>query len=454
MKILPGIWTSFLRKTVLPAGDFLFGQRMIERLNFLETAQRQSPEKIKIERLRLLQELVRVSYGEVKFYKELMDRAGVRPENIKTIEDLKKIPIVTKAMVRQAYPDKMLRDTGQRIYESRTSGSTGENFSVMEDAFTAGWYRASFLLSLEWAGWKIGEPHLQTGITPDRGVQKKIKDILLGAFYFSAFDLTDAHLDRMLNVLEQKKIQHLWGYPGGLYYLARRAASRKWSRPLKSIVTWGDALYPQYRSEIEKVFGAKIFDTYGCSEGMQIAAQCEHGNYHLHDLDVIVEFVDDEGREVPEETEGNLIVTRLHPGPMPLIRYRIGDRGIRGRQKSCVCGRGFQTMESLRGRETDAVITPSGNRLIVHFFTGIFEYFSAIRSFQVVQETAENVRIYIAAGQEDRSSLEIAVHKALKEKGLTGMNVKIDFVHEIPLKAGKRRFIINQHFSRTGETNE
>ncbi len=436
-----------LRNFILPAGDFLCGQRMIRRLKFLEEAQWWSAEKIREERLRLLKELVRTAYHETVFYRELMDSARVKPEDIRSFEDMEKIPAVTKAMIRRAYPEKISRGTGQRTYESRTSGSTGENFAVLEDAATAGWYRASFLLSLEWSGWSLGEPHLQTGMTLDRGFQKKVKDVLLRASYFSAFDLTDECLDGMLQTLERKKIRYLWGYPGSLYYLALRAGKKGWNRPLKSAVTWGDTLFPHYRKEIEKVFSCRVFDTYGCAEGMQIAAQCEQGAWHLHDLDVLVEFTDEKGNKAGENTEANLIMTRLHAGPMPLMRYRIGDAGVRGLQRPCACGRGFQTMEGLRGRETDVVVTPSGNRLIVHFFTGIFEHFTGVESFQVVQETADSLRVFLAVHEGgNNAGLERAVRTALEEKGLSGMKLEIEFVREIPLKAGKRRFVINKTF--------
>lgn len=444
MSILQKAWTAALRGCLLPAGDLLAGQRMLSRLKFLEEAQWWDRNKIENERCRLLEELVRVSYEQAPFYKELMDRSGVRPGQIRTPGDLKKIPFVTKAMIRRAYPEKMLRNTGQKIYESRTSGSTGENFAVMEDAATAGWYRASFLLALEWSGWSLGEPSLQTGMTLERGVLKKTKDVLMRTSYFSAFDLSDAHLDRMLDRLDGTGIEYLWGYPGSLYCLAQRAGRKGWNRPLKSAVTWGDALYPKYRAEIERVFKTKVFDTYGCAEGMQIAAQCEKGSYHLHDLDVVVEFLDENGNEAPEGREANLVITRLHPGPMPLVRYRIGDAGMNGAGQ-CSCGRGFAVMQGLRGRETDVVITPAGNRLIVHFFTGIFEHFSAIENFQVVQEAEKDLRVFVTPARVDKN-LETALRRALEEKGLTGMDVKIEFVAEIPLKAGKRRFVINKAY--------
>ena len=438
-------WAWLLRSILLPAGDLAFGQKMMRRLSYLEEAQWMSSEKLHLLRDRSLRELIKVVYDELPFYRDLMDKASVKPSEIKKAADLCKIPIVTKQMLRLAYPDGVTRDTGKKFHESRSSGSTGANFSVRLDSETAGWYRASFLLALGWAGWKIGEPHLQTGVTLNRDLSRRMKDALLNCHYFSAYDLTDSHLDLCLNILERHSIRHLWGYPGSLYCLARRAMEQGWNQPLRSIVTWGDNLYDHYRKTIEEAFGTRVTDTYGCSEGMQISAQCGvDRTYHVHALDVIVEYLDDNEEPVAPSQLGNLIVTRLHPGPMPLIRYKVGDVGIAGDTRMCACGRGYDVMESIQGRDTDIVFTSSGNRLIVHFFNAILENFEEISMFQVIQESLDSIILRVVPSGEFSVRTHQRVVEALREGG-ADLNVELELVAEIPLPpSGKRRFIISQ----------
>lgn len=429
----------------MPIGDLLFGQRMIMRLKFLELAQYWPQDLILSKQQEYFQYLLSVSYTEVPFYKELFDGFGIKPTQIKNVTDLSKLPIVTKQMLRTAHPHKTTRPTGQRTYEASTSGSTGKNFFVTEDAYTSGWYRATFLLELEWAGWSIGEPHLQTGMTLKRSLDRRLKDWLLGCHYVSAYDLSDVHLDQILQIMEKKKLKHLWGYPGSLYYLAQHAFKRGWNQPLKSAVTWGDTLFPHYRESIEKVFQTKVFDTYGCAEGIQIAAQCEFGNYHLHALDAIVEFLDDEGQPVKVGEIGNIVVTRLHPGPMPLIRYAIGDLGAQSNKKSCPCGRGLPLMHAIKGRKADVVTTPSGNRLIVHFFTGILEHFSEVDSFQVIQTSPDHIIVKIILHSEVTPTFTSRIIQALYKKGATDLKITVEIVDDIPLSpTGKHRFVINE----------
>ena len=426
--------------------DRLMGHPMMRRLRFLERAQWWPRERVLARQNELLRATIHTAYKEVPFYRELLDGAGVRPEDIRSAADLERIPIVEKAALRAAFPDRCVRRTHQRAWESSTSGSSGQGFFIREDNDTAGWYRASFMLSAEWAGWHIGDPHVMSGMRLQRSGVKAMKDHLLGCHYAKASDFTDQRLDETLDLVETRGIRHIWGYPGFGYYLALRAEKRGWNTPLKTFVTWGDTLYPEYRATIERVFGVRVFDTYGCSEGFQICAQCGHGDtYHVHDLDVIAELLDDGANPVAPGEPGNVIITRLHAGPMPFIRYRVGDVAFRGTHEACACGRGFSTIGSIRGRDTDIIITPSGNRLVIHFWTGVMKLFPDVDCFQLIQTTSDRIRILIVPNGELRPTTPSEIVKMYQQRGVTDMQITIEAVRELPFTpGGKRRFIINE----------
>ena len=116
---------------------------------------------------------------------------------------------------------------------------------------------------------------------------------------------------------------------------------------------------------------------------------------------------------------------------------------------ACPCGRGFPALERIEGRETDVVLTPSGNRLIVHFFTGVLSHFPEIESFQVVQERREEilVRVVPAAGFSRETAERIV--SALRARG-ADLEIGVETVAEIPVApSGKRRFVIGE-LSRQG----
>lgn len=198
-----------------------------------------------------------------------------------------------------------------------------------------------------------------------------------------------------------------------------------------------------------------MFDTYGCGEGFQVAAQCGiENNYHLHELDTHIEFLDDQDRPAADGAVANLIVTRLHPGPMPLIRYRVGDLGVSGGAKQCRCGRGFGILESVQGRDTDVVITPGGNHLIVHFFTGLIEQFQEVDCFQVVQQEigAMHLRLVPTAPGAIDLQVEKRIIDALRRHGAADMRITVEQTNQIPVAtSGKRRFVISSVDKRSAE---
>jgi phenylacetate-CoA ligase len=444
-KMRHNLWSWGLENLILPGGDLLAGQGMIRHLQYIRKAQWWSRDEVLRFQTKALRDLVGIAYREVPFYRACMDERRLRPHDIQDLQDLAKLPILTKEAIRKNYPTKMIRATGKRAYEVSSSGSTGTNLYVQEDIETTGYLRACHLLALDWAGWSIGDAHLQFGMTLERGPLKALKDFFLRCLYVSSYELTDAELDRTIARMEDWRIEHVHGYPGSLYHLARRILELKKLFSMRSVVSWGDNLYCHYRETIEKAFQRKVFDTYGCGEGIAVGAQCGVENrYHTYSTEVIVEFLDDGGMPVGSQEMGNLILTRLHPGSMPLIRYKIGDLGIRGDETLCACGRGFLTMESIQGRDTDVIITPGGNRLIVHFFTGLLEHFPQIAQFQIRQRTHDLLTIYIVPTQNYSVEVGEAIIKRLKEKG-ADIAMKIELVTEIPsLPSGKRRFVINE----------
>lgn len=143
----------------------------------------------------------------------------------------------------------------------------------------------------------------------------------------------------------------------------------------------------------------------------------------------------------------------LHAGAMPLVRYRIGDLGTAGHNHNCGCGRGFDLMETIEGRDTDIILTPAGNRVIVHFFAGILEYLPQIDSFQVVQEEIDTVLLRIAPADGFSHKVTAEAVRMLHERGIDeAMKKELDLVGEIPLPpTGKRRFIINKLLQKQGE---
>lgn len=435
-------WAAALGSAVLPIADRVLGQRMMRRYGHLQRAQWWSTDHIAAARDAAIHRLVTAAL-ETQVYQELYRDAGADPGSVRTAEDLRRLPIVSKADLRAGFPERTTRPTGQPTYDECSAGSTGEPLCVKEDAATAGWYRASFLQILSWAGWRLGQPHVLLGMNTARPRGRALKDRLLRCRYVPSFDLTPVGLDRTLDHLLQGGIRFLFGYPVAVFELAKRAADRDLEMHLDGIVTWGDNLDAAFRTSIESAFAVKVLDAYGCAEGMWIASQCGASDlYHVHALDVVLELLDDDDQPVRPGTPGHVVVTRLHPGPSPLVRYRTGDLAI-GATEACHCGRGYPTIAEVVGRSADMITTPTGNRLIVHFFTAVLEHFREVESFQVAK---------VGHGEAEVRVCGEAVSGPVMERITAGLSAKAPDMAWRVLRTdalavtaeGKRRFVVDE----------
>jgi phenylacetate-CoA ligase len=438
--------TEIYKNWILPLGDALIGQSVMKWYSYFEETQWMTKESLIHLQNERLCTLIKVAYSEIPFYRELYDKHGVDINKINTVEEIKRLPVVTKDLLREAFPERCVRKGRGKVHDFFTSGSSGRPFAVRLDSDTLSESRALMLLRANYSGWCIGDAIFQTGVSPDRGFVKKAKDRLLRVEYRSAFDLSDEVLDKHLDVIEKGAIRYLMGYPGSMFLLAKRAHNNMFKAKIDGIVTWGDNLYAHYRRQIEQQFKCRITDTYGCGEGIQIAAQCgcQEGCYHIFMPHVVVEITK-EGVPVPDGEIGDILLTRLNPGVMPLIRYHIGDIGKKSSRTSCSCGRGLEILESVDGRDTDIILTPNGNRLIVHFFTGIFEYYPFIDNFQVIQNKIGEITVNIVPMKNfSRNDLE-KIELEIKDKGDKDLRINFNIVNDIQVEASKkRRFVISK----------
>jgi phenylacetate-CoA ligase len=433
------------RKLLLPAADTLTGQTVLKHLDHYETSQFWPRERIFAERDRLIRRVVETAYGRCAFYRDLYDQHGVKPADIRGFNDLEKLPLVDKNMLRAAYPHGVTIPTSRRSHEYSTSGSTGVPFTVLVDDDTMSRSRALMLLRTMYAGWELGCPVFQTGMAVDRGAMKGLKDALLRVRYFSAFDLSTDVLDRYLDVIDSQRIRFLTGYAQSMYLLARRACATGFDHRCDGVVTWGSNLLPHFRSTIRDAFNCRTFDSYGVGEGMQVAAESVHSEGLLHQfcLHVAVEITA-EAQPLPPGERGEIILTRLDAGAMPLIRYRIGDVGRMHEGDVSPGGINLPLLQAVDGRVSDIITTPNGNQLIVEFFFGIFQYAPTIEHFQVLQTARDKLEVKIVRGHGFRDEHWELVRDKILAEGDPGLHIDVEHVDEIPVEqSGKRRFVIS-----------
>lgn len=339
-------------------------------------------ERIQQKRLRAI---IKHAYNNVPYYHKLFDSVKIKPEDIKSSDDLSKIPITTKSKLFSSGNEVIAKNLNMsKCVTEWSSGSSGMPINIIrlrgdKDYFNAVLYREFLENGLKFRDKRVA-------ITSERvfssgnywfrrlGILRKI--------CLSVFDDPEDIISSLL----KSKPDVISGYPSTLKLLATVIAEKgiEEINP-RLIFTHAELLDNDTRKTINSVFGVKLSDLYGCMEVGPISWQCsEHEDYHMNIDYAVVEFITDGERSMPGE-KGEIVLTGLYSFAMPFIRYNVGDVGI-PTNEMCSCGRGLPMMKSIEGRLVDFIVLLSGRLISPHVLTGTTENIPGIQRFQVVQE--------------------------------------------------------------------
>jgi phenylacetate-CoA ligase len=434
-----------LENVLFRLGDVLLDTSFVQELKACRHISNSDAEAVKSLQLSKLKMLLLYCSQHNPYYKQFLPDSRTI-EQINPVFILQSLPLLNKEKIRQHKHGLIsipFRKDKNRLVEEKSSGSSGVQGSVYmtkKEAFQA---IAVQTHVWEWAGYKLGSRLLQQGITPERGRLKSVKDFLCRTTYKNAFAINEEDVAQTLLKFKGKKTAFLGGYASGLYEYAEIANRNNLDVSFESVISWGDKMFPHYRTKIESVFNTKVFDTYGCTEGFVVAGQCAAGLYHVLTPHLYLEILDDKGNEVRPGEMGYVVATRLDAFSFPLIRYRLGDLAVRkDPAERCSCGRPYPMLSMIVGRDTDIIYTPKRKPLIVHFFTGVFEHEQDIKQYRIVQKEDGIILLeYITDIKDDVQMLQRIADKINQRCGeVLPMDFRrVDFIPPTP--SGKPQII-------------
>jgi phenylacetate-CoA ligase len=233
-----------------------------------------------------------------------------------------------------------------------------------------------------------------------------------------------------------------------MFELARFVQREKIAISAQSaIITSAGTLTPIARETIEEVFQCRVFDRYGSREVSDIAGECVmHRGLHVFPWGCYVEIVDDAGNRLPAGAEGNIVVTSLSNFAMPLIRYQIGDRGSLSANSPCPCGRHWQILEKISGRNDDIFLMQDGTQIEGGYFGMLLYSRPWVEKCQVIQKNYSSILFRIKKSEQSYEPEELIDIKSKVQK-LMGKDCQVDFefVDNIPASpSGKFRYILSE----------
>jgi len=360
-------------------------------LTRLEETQWYPTERLLNEQWTRLKNLLDYVYEDIPYYRNLFRERGIEPGDIKTRDDLKAIPPLTKADIRRNF-ENLQANEGGLVEMSRTSGSTGEPLMVVRDRTSYGYHRANMFRLRRWFNSDIGsfEATFRIFSYPFWERQKtRMKDSVLNRIRIDEKDLSDKNMRGFYRRLEKAKPDIFYGFPSLMIRFAKFMINNGIEPnlfTLKAIIATSEMLFPAQKEVLENFFDAPVVNEYGCTETGIVAIECPAGGWHVPVESCLVEVIPADDLDV-DEGIGRLIVTDLMNRAMPFIRYDVGDLARIG-EGTCSCGRGLPTIEGVVGRVGRIIDLPGGGTIHSFIFFNIFKKAEivaekSVREFQV-----------------------------------------------------------------------
>ena len=325
----------------------------------IETMDTQKIKKIQSEKI--VKQIKHV-YDNVEYYRNLMDKAGVKPEDIKGIEDIYKLPFMSKADLRETYPNGLLAvPQSECVRVHSTSGTTGKRVVAYYTQNDVDMWEECCARALAATGATKDDVcqicygyGLFTGGMGLHGGSHKLGSLTV--------PMSSGNTERQVQFMMDLNTTILCCTPSYAAYIGEYLKEQGYApneNHLKAGILGAEPWTEEMRKSIEKSLGIKAYDIYGLTElsGPGVAFECiEQNGMHINEDHFYAEIIDPETGEVlPEGEKGELVFTSLDKEAFPMIRYRTRDICILSRKK-CSCGRTFIKMTKPMGRSDDMLI--------------------------------------------------------------------------------------------------
>ncbi|MBQ7549785.1 MAG: phenylacetate--CoA ligase [Clostridia bacterium] len=423
----------------------------------IETAPREKILEIQNEKI---VKQVKYVYENVKYYRDLMDEKGVTPDDIKSVDDIKKLPLLSKSDLRECYPYGLLAtDLKNCVRIQSTSGTTGKRvvaYYTQHDVDL--WEECCARAIVAVGGTNEDVCHvaygygLFTGGAGIHGGSHKVGCLTL--------PMSSGNTDRQIQFMMDLGSTILCCTPSYAAYIGeslKEAGYKPEDNKLKAGIFGAEPWTEEMRKHIEESLGIKAYDIYGLTEisGPGVAFECsEQSGMHINEDHFYVEIIDpDTGEVLPEGSKGELVFTCLDKEAFPLLRYRTRDICVLSREK-CPCGRTHVKMTKPMGRSDDMLIIRGVNvfpsqieEVLLKIGNGITPNYQIIvdrvnntDTFDIDVELDENMFT------DDVKSIEkVEKHIVSELRSVLGIGVKVHLVNpkSISRSEGKAKRVID-----------
>lgn len=420
-----------------------YGDTYYDYLSIISKLQKLSREELNKYQENELMKFLNYAVENSKFYRELYKDVDI--QKIKTVRDLKMLPIVTKEMIRKNIDD-VVTISKRGALVGHTGGTTGKSLTVYERKQDIQKRMAILDYFKMRHGFKNIEMKKATFmgkhiIPPNQ--QSKVfwrYNAAIKQMVYSSFHLTENNMPYYIESLNKFKPKAIDGFISSIYDIALymdRHNIKPDFKPL-AIFPTSETVTQEHREIIEKVFGTKVRDQYASSEGAPFVWECECGKLHYDVTTGVIENIED---------SNEILVTSFTSYGTPLIRYRIGDSMI-FEDSSIICSCGFNTplIKSIEGRAVDYLYSTKGAKINLGNAANVFKNIpNSIIKSQLIQDSLNHILVKIVVDGDFKEEYKSSLTDEVKHKFGNDMEVEFKVIDDIPReKSGKYKLIVNK----------
>ena len=434
--------------------------KMVDGKYWNEKIETMPPEELKRHQLKKLKEIVSYCYENNVFYRKKFDNVGLKPESIRSLEDLRKIPFTVKTDLKDNYPFGMVAAKPDEIVEIHASSGTTGNPII--GAYTKNdmdvWQELMARSIYTTGGRHTDTIHIAYGyglFTGGLGVHYGAQKV--GAKIVPA---SGGMTQRQIKLMKDLGATILACTPSFAVYLAetmtQEGVDPRTELKLKIGIFGAEPWSDKIRERIQKEMGIEAFDIYGLTElcGPGVAIECpQHNGLHVAEDHFIVETIDpDTGEVLPQGEEGELVFTGLTKTGMPMLRYRTRDIS-RVETEKCACGRTAARMMRVHGRSDDMLIIrgvnvfPSQIEYAVMCFSELAtQYLIVVDRPGALDTFAVKVELTDKASKDPKLDKNILKNEIQKQIHIvTGISADVEIVKpgELPRTEGKAKRVLD-----------
>lgn len=430
--------------------DFAHPAAIIKLRSTFEKTQWFTPEEQALYQERLLRRIVEHAYRYVPYYRALFDSIRLKPDDIRRLSDINKIPTLTKEVLRARF--KTLEATNSRAFRPQalcTSGTTGQRIQFLVDRPSNVLEFVYYWRHWNWAGYRLGAPFAEfSSVFFSKGDDKSRlashRQRLTNRLLLNSVAMSRATVRDYVRAIRKHRPLFLKGLPSVLYHFSlflRQQGIDDIS--FKAVFSTGEILTPRFRKLIEDTLECKVYDSYGHMERTVAISECPHGGMHVNTDYGLLELARDDSlrAEFPAARgdEGSsytarVVGTSLYNFSMPLLRYEVGDIVLIDPKKKCACGRQFPLVAAVGGRRSEVIVTPEGRVITAAFL--VFEDVPGIMEGQIVQESLAALRVKVVPSPSFSKACAARLESRLRTLVGPSMGISVECCGSLNLARG------------------